>query len=219
MSKANRGLILAGAIIALCMSILFVITSIMNIAGIGLTIELIKAGAGFAAIFNLIRIVLTAVLAVLMLVYSIMLCMNPEKTGKFLEYHKKNLSLIVFVSIMLFIELLGIIILMDMLAIVDMLILTVSLVLLIIGFCKSKKEMEPLVAKQRGAMGNNVSYQQQGFIGDNNGGKNKVVQHQTFDCDLDNLIDHKVYRIRQLHADGVFTDQEMKELLIEVFQK
>lgn len=215
MSKGVRGLILAGAIIALCLGVLFVITSIMNLTGIGLTIELIKAGAGFTAIFNLIRIIFTAVLAVLILVYSILLCLNPDKTGNYAQYFKKVVLLIVFISIMMFIELLGIIILFDILAIVDIIFLTTSMVLLCVGLSNGKKELG-IVAKSN----SNVITANGGT---NTGANVNTVansnQVQTFDCDLDNLIDHKVYRIRQLHADGIFTDEEMKQLLIEVFTK
>ena len=228
MSNLKKKIVLAAAIVTLCFSGLSLLLELISIGG---SVLLISAAfeTGYVAqgIAYLLGSFGLMICNILLIVFSAMLCANPDKSGKYAQYKHKLLAAIIMSAVVIFIHLLTIILTLNILAILDILVVTTALVLFCVGFVKNKAEFarllgqpQPVASSMAGqpqAASGTVAQPQSTVLPD--GTVAPTQPQKKFDCDLDNVIDHKVFRIRQLHEDGIFTDEEMKELLVEVFLK
>lgn len=202
MSKAKRGVLLAGGIISLVYSIL---SLVLGIIGVVALIDIISSGfyetSVESIIMPLVIKIINLVLFIIVLVLSCFLLPNPDTAKKPRNVFKFCIALIVFYSIILILSFVT-------LDILGILFVIAILTLLIVGICIKRDENKIEVSGN-----SNIQQTQSSQTSE------APQTNLYFGCDMNDVTDRKIYRIRQLNAEGMINDAEMKELIMEVFKK
>lgn len=219
MNKTKRGLMLAGSIVNVVYSglncILLFIALPLALAALSAATQWGDA-ADFVTIWSVINVFLSAALLIATLVISCFLMPSPDKTKKQRNYAKLLITLIVLNGLLLIFSFISL----DILGIIfGVAILTLYIIALCIhkedNNSQKKAKTQPNFVPMPGVQGVNQAKSA------DNGNKNvpQNAQDYYFGCDLNDATDRKIFRAKQMFADGMIDEAELKDLLIQILSK
>ena len=217
MNKAKRGLMLAGAIVNVIYSglncVLLLIVLPLAFEAISLATRFGDAPS-FSEIWAIINVFLCTGLLIATLVMSCLLMPNPDKAKKKRNYGKLLIVLIVLNAILLILSFISL----DILGIIFGIAICT---LYIIAVCIHKEENNPLknTAKAKYMPTNAPVNLNQSNEQVNAGEQNFAQQAEFYGCDLNDPVDRKIFRARQLFDAKMIDETELKDLLIQILSK
>ena len=196
MNKLKRGLQLGGAIasISFC-SILLLLSLIALPATISLLSAIGSYGVDTSVILSLVTVILMMLLCIAIIIVSCMLLPNQDKKPLKTNF-KICLTDIIIIGCFLILCIVTI-------SILEMIIMVACMTLLIVSLCVGKKDNQVINDNfTQNQQNNNANTQ----TNNANDGVNNNFQSATMYYDLDNIVDRKIFRIRQLYSEGIINE-------------
>ena len=211
MNKTKRGLMLAGGIVNIVYTAIYAPIMLISLP---LAIEILSealsfgGNATFADVWGLLSIILLALVFVASLIVSCFLLPNPDKSQKPKNYFKLLITLIVLNFVIFVLAIVS----------VDIFVILISvatIALYIATLCVHKEENK-MGAKATIAVDENGQQIQSAPQAPSI--ENELrAQFQGFD--ISNPTDRKIFRAKELLSKQIITDEEFKEILVEILSK
>ena len=211
MNKTKRGLMLAGGIVNIVYTAIYAPIMLISLPlAIGILSEASSFGGNvtFADVWELLSIILLTLVFVASLIVSCFLLPNPDKSQKPKNYFKLLITLIVLNFVIFVLAIVS----------VDIFVILISvttIALYIATLCVHKEENK-MGAKATIAVDENGQQIQSAPQAPSI--ENELrAQFQGFD--ISNPTDRKIFRAKELLSKQIITDEEFKEILVEILSK
>ncbi len=211
MNKTKRGLMLAGGIVNIVYTAIYAPIMLISLP---LAIEILSGALSFggnvtfADVWGLLSIILLTLVFVASLIVSCFLLPNPDKSQKPKNYFKLLITLIVLNFVIFVLAIVS----------VDIFVILISvatIALYIATLCVHKEENK-MGAKATIAVDENGQQIQSAPQAPSI--ENELrAQFQGFD--ISNPTDRKIFRAKELLSKQIITDEEFKEILVEILSK
>lgn len=212
MNKTKRGFMLASAIVNVVYTAIYAPFMLIALpVAIEVLTDAAVFGVTFSDVWGLLSIILLTVVFVASLIISCFLLPNPDKATKARNYFKLIITLIVLNFVILVLAAVSVDIFVILMAVV-------TIALYITTLCVHREENKTGVAVKTTTVAVNENGQPIKSAPQAPSIENELrAQFQGFD--ISNPTDRKIFRAKELLSKQIITDEEFKEILVEILSK